>query len=124
MGLSNISAPTGYAVLPRGFSNVHYEQLTEPDTSNLIENVLSPEIAGAMYNSDKLAQWMRDNQIELLDYGAGEKGISVRMLADLPEKVIEGIEYIDLAGRARKISKTRAAETRKQLVYAYNLEPK
>jgi hypothetical protein len=92
------------------------------ESAALIENfIFEDEIVKAMYDSPKLKKWFDDNQIEMLDFGGGESGITATMLVDIPPIVISRVrkESGKTIGhkKAREIIEKAKEEMKKEPFY-------
>lgn len=87
----------------------------KPDYSALIETVIDEECAARIYKAAANKDWQHKFELEILDFGGGEKGISAEgLLTAIPEEEV---------ARIFKIGKKRAAVIFEQLRKSLSLEP-
>ena len=88
-----------------------------------IEDVLNDVYADALYRSEVVAEWMRENQLEPVDFGGHVIAYPVTFLCNIPESVLTRLRWYDSHGKRRRVTKKIAAEILSVLKEAAAQEP-
>jgi hypothetical protein len=90
------------------------------ETSELIENFFDDEMAvKAIYASEELANWLKENHMPRLEFGGGEYGITAFMLMNVPKNMISKI----VMESGKQLGPTRAKRLVDQATQIMETEP-
>lgn len=89
---------------PDGFGELYRFPTIEPDKSAHIEHIIPEAYADAIYRSDVIMDWIKEQGREVVDYGGGVKSITVNVIHDIPVNVLTKLRFYDLNGRRRRIT--------------------
>jgi len=77
------------------------------ESAALLENFcFEDEVVEAIYASEELNEWFAKNNIEKLDFGGGEKGITAVMIGKVPKTLLSNIKLPE----NKKVGQRRAKE--------------
>ena len=112
------------ATVPRGFSKTYLEfPAIYPDETAIIEYVLPEAYCEAIYRSDIVLGWMKEEEKSPIDCGGGVVSITVRSMEGIPIDVLMKMRYYDVRGKRRRITREIAEQITSAINKSLEMEP-